>query len=215
LKVIGAGFGRTGTLSLKGALEELGFGPCYHMIETFDREDDKEAWLDAAKGQPVNWKTLLSGYRSTVDWPGCAFYRQLMGVFPEAKVILTVRDPEAWYESVAQTINTRPGAQPPAPDDSLGVRMIRAVVWEGSLQGSFRDKARTIEIFEDHNQEVRESVPKDRLLEFEVKQGWEPLCDFLEVPVPRQPFPRLNERAVFNDPDAFAELVKERVSRPA
>ncbi|SRR5579884_8755 len=209
LRVIGAGFGRTGTMSLKAALEQLGFGPSYHMIENFDRPDRAAFWLDAAEGKPVDWRGFLSGYRATVDWPGCAFYRQLMDAFPKAKVLLSTRDPERWYESVSETIHSRPSAEPPGDDDPVNVRMIRKVVWEGSLQGRFNDRDEAIDIFKRHNAEVQESVPAERLLVYEVKEGWEPLCRFLDVPVPNEPFPHLNDRTTFNDPDSFREMVAE------
>jgi hypothetical protein len=104
MKVIGAGFGRTGTMSLKVALEELGFGPCYHMIELFEHPEHVERWEAAVGGEPVDWEELFSGYQVTVDWPGAAFYKELSERYPEARVILTVRDPERWYESAWNTI---------------------------------------------------------------------------------------------------------------
>lgn len=213
VRIIGAGFGRTGTMSLKGALQELGFDPCYHMIETFERPDKAAIWLQAAQGKPVDWHELLAGYQATVDSPGCRFYRELMDVFPEAKVILTVRDPESWYNSVNGTIHTRPSAQKPRPDDDIRTRMIRAVVWEGSLEGKFTDRAAAVGIFERHIHVVKESVRTDRLLVFDVKEGWEPLCRFLGVDAPQHPFPHLNETKVFNDPEAFDEMVKEMRSQ--
>ena len=104
LKIIGAGFGRTGTLSLKVALEDLGFGPCYHMTEVFQHPEHAKEWLAAAKDQPQDWNKLFAGYQATVDWPGCSFYAELMEVYPDAKVILTVRDPEKWHDSVVNSI---------------------------------------------------------------------------------------------------------------
>jgi hypothetical protein len=207
VQVIGAGFGRTGTLSLKGALQAIGFDPCYHMIETFERPDQCALWLQAERGEPVDWLALLAGYRATVDWPGCRFYRQLMEAFPKAKVILTVRDPESWYDSVNATIHTRPAGREPQRDDDIRTQMVRAVVWEGSLDGRFDDRMAAIDIFRRHIDEVKHTVPADRLLAFEVRQGWGPLCDFLDVERPAAPFPHLNETKVFNDPDAFGEMV--------
>jgi Sulfotransferase domain len=209
LQVIGAGFGRTGTMSLKDALQELGFDPCYHMIETFERPDKCALWLQAEQGDQVDWRKLLAGYRATVDWPGCRFYRQLMGVFPEAKVILTTRDPDSWYDSVNATIHTRPAAQEPRPQDDLRTQMVRAVVWDGSLEGKYDDRAAAIGIFYRHIEDVRQYVPTDRLLVFDVREGWQPLCDFLGVDAPRTPFPHLNEAKVFTDPEAFGEMVAE------
>src|SRR5690242_7699355 len=104
LKVIGAGFGRTGTLSLKVALEELGFGPCYHMIEVFQYPEHAKLWEAATQGKPIDWDQIFANYQATVDWPGCTFYADLMARYPDAKVLLSVRDPETWYESVMSTI---------------------------------------------------------------------------------------------------------------
>ncbi len=105
IKVIGAGLGRTGTLSLKAALEELGFSRCYHMTDVFAHLEHARVWDDAARGLPVDWDTLFQGYQATVDWPGCAFYEEFMRRYPDAKVILSVRDPERWYEA-----RTRPSS---------------------------------------------------------------------------------------------------------
>jgi hypothetical protein len=211
VKIIGAGFGRTGTLSLKNALEQLGFDPCCHMLEVAWRAERARLWLDAAQGMAVDWSQVLAGYQATVDWPGCAFYGELMEAFPDAQVILTVRDPEAWYESARKTINDRPSARPPTPDDTIGTQMIRAVVWQGSMEGAFDDKAKAIDIYNRHNEEVRRRVPADRLLVFEARQGWEPLCDFLGVPVPAGSYPHLNERSVFNDRKKFEFLARQTV----
>ena len=104
LSVIGAGFGRTGTMSLKLALDQLGFGPCYHMTEVFKNPKASGYWEAAADGKPIDWEEVFAGYRSTVDWPGATFYKQLADAYPEAKVILTERDAEAWFESTQATI---------------------------------------------------------------------------------------------------------------
>lgn len=212
IQVIGAGFGRTGTMSLEGALQQIGFDPCYHMIETFDHPQRAAQWLQAEEGLPVDWHEVLAGYRATVDWPGCRFYRQLMEVFPNAKVILTIRDPEAWYTSMSATIHTRPSAQAPRPDEDIRTTMVRAVVWNGSLEGKSDDRGAAIRIFERHIEEVRHYVPPERLLVFDVLQGWQPLCDFLGVETPAGSFPHLNETRVFNDPEAFDLLLKQMQS---
>jgi hypothetical protein len=107
LEVIGAGFGRTGTKSLKAALEELGFDPCYHMSELFGHPEHVELWEAAARGKSVDWNELLGGYRATTDWPACSFYEELMQSYPDAKVILTLRDPNRWYESTYNTVCLR------------------------------------------------------------------------------------------------------------
>lgn len=208
LKVIGAGFGRTGTMSLKTALEELGLGPCYHMIEVFDKPRHVELWQAAGEGKPIDWHELFDGYNSAVDWPTCAFYAQLMQAYPDAKVLLSVRDPERWYESVINTIyGTSRGVigSPLGPDDRTFSRMVNTVIWQGTFGGAFEDKQHALAVFERHIQEVKDRVPADRLLVYDVKEGWEPLCRFLNVPAPTdKPFPRLNDTA------AFQEMVQGR-----
>jgi Sulfotransferase domain len=201
--VIGAGFGRTGTLSVKVALEALGFGPCYHMVEVFEHPEHIPAWQAAAEGAPVDWGTVFAGYRATVDWPGCTFYESLLREYPRARVLLTVRDPERWYESAAATIYqanraaVRAGEEAPAHVPAAG-RMIDTLIWRRTFGGRFEDKAQAIACFERHNREVQERVPAERLLVYDVAEGWAPLCRFLGVPVPEgRPFPHLNDRAAF------------------
>jgi hypothetical protein len=203
IQVIGAGLGRTGTLSLKSALEELGFIKCYHMIEVLARMDDARTWDAASRGEPVDWDRLFDGYRATVDWPGCSFYRELLQQYPEAKVILTVRDPERWYDSAHQTIYFVRHAFPEwtgliFPRMRVFRRMLDRIIWDGMFRGRFEDRAVAIEAFNRHNEQVRRDVPADRLLVYEVREGWEPLCSFLGVPVPEgKPFPHLNDSAEF------------------
>ena len=205
LKVIGAGFGRTGTASLKGALEDLGFAKCYHMQEVFRNPTHAPIWRAAAEGKPVDWDALLEGYQATVDWPGCTFYRELLARNPDAKVILNVRDPDAWYKSMTNTVYR--ASRPSFPRSLVPlfvprlrrfIRMVQVLIWQKTFDNRFDDKAYAVKVFNDHIQEVKKVVPADKLLVYEVKQGWEPLCDFLEVPVPDKPFPRLNDSAAFN-----------------
>ena len=206
MDVIGAGFGRTGTLSLKVALEVLGFGPCYHMTEVFEHPEHVPLWQAAAEGTLPDWAHLFAGYKATVDWPGCSFYEALLRAYPAARVLLTVRDPGRWYESVASTIYAAsrgaigggaPGAEPPPGREAFG-RMIETLIWQGTFGGRFEDREQAIAVFERHNRAVQERVPAGRLLVFDVAQGWDPLCRFLGVDVPAgQPFPHLNDRASF------------------
>lgn len=215
LKVIGAGFGRTGTMSLKAALEELGFDPCYHMSEVFENSSHADRWNAAAIGGRVEWENLLGDYAATVDWPGCSFYEELMEAYPEARVLLSVRDPERWYESTSNTIyNIRRLTTSSKffalvgrlnPRITRVARMVNNLIWEGTFDGRFEDKQYAIEVFNRHNEEVKERVPKDRLLVYEVKEGWEPLCDFLGVEVPETPFPHLN------DSDSFRRMFVRRL----
>jgi Sulfotransferase domain len=195
LEIIGAGFGRTGTMSLKVALEELGFGPCYHMIELFEHFEYVEWWEAAVRGEPVDWEELFRGYRATVDWPGAAFYKELMERYPEARVILTVRDPERWYESAQSTIFDIKDMT-----FSRGFEMARDLAWQRGFR-DVEDRQHMIRAFKRWNEEVKESVPAKRLLIYEAKEGWKPLCDFLGVEVPEgKPFPHLN------DADSFRKM---------
>ena len=205
LRVIGAGFGRTGTLSLKGALEHLGFGPCYHMIEVIDHPEHVDFWQRAAAGAAVDWDEILAGYRAAVDWPACSFYAELAARYPEAKVILTARDPERWYQSAWQTIFPRI-TRPVSPDDALAwvrIRMQRKIVIEQAFGGDIEDREHALAVFRQHVAEVQRAIPPERLLVYRVADGWEPLCRFLERPVPDQPFPHVNAsdefRRRFND----------------
>jgi sulfotransferase family protein len=199
IKVIGAGLGRTGTLSLKMALEELGFVKCYHMTEVLANLEHVRAWDAAARGETIDWEALFQGYQATVDWPGCTFYEELMRRYPEAKVVLSVRDPERWYDSALKTIYYVRHAFPrwmPLFYHRMNDfhRMLDRLVWDGMFLGRFEDKAFAIEVFNRYNEQVRRVVPPDRLLVFEVREGWQPLCAFLGVPVPAgKPFPHVND----------------------
>jgi Sulfotransferase domain len=204
LKVIGAGFGRTGTLSLKSALDELGLGPCYHMVEVNARPEHDAMWLALARGEASDWRPMLKGYASTVDWPTTYFWKELAAANPDAKIILTVRDPEAWYRSAAATIFARMlefetlraetlRANPNAVDPvrRRHMEMVNTIVVEKTF-GGLLDKAHAIAVFNAHNADVRRSVPREKLLIYESGEGWEPLCAFLGVPVPATPYPKVN-----------------------
>ena len=207
MKIIGAGFGRTGTTSLKSALETLGFGPAYHMTEVFTHPGHVGFWEAARRGERVDWESFFSGYELTVDWPAGAFYAELMEAFPEAPVILTIRDPERWYESTRDTIfgmhRISSGPAPFrlafalaglfAPGVTGIARLADEIVWNDTFDGRFEDRSHAIETFHRHNEEVRRHVPPERLLVYDVKEGWGPLCDFLGVEVPDRPFPHLND----------------------
>ncbi|MBV9020949.1 MAG: sulfotransferase family protein [Chloroflexi bacterium] len=212
LKIIGAGFGRTGTFSLKAALEMLGFGPCYHMSEVLAHPQHIERWEAALKGEAIDWQQLFADYQSCTDWPACTFYAELMQAYPEAKVLLSVRDPERWYESARSTIYrvthrsyhiadndtdsiSQGLALPPGARESI--RMISDLVWDRTFDDKFTDKDQAIAVFNRHIEEVKQRVPAKKLLVYNVKEGWEPLCSFLDVAVPEQPFPHLNDRDSF------------------
>ena len=211
MKVIGAGFGRTGTLSVKAALETLGLGPCYHMLTAFERPDHLRQWNTAQRGGTVDWSALFDGFGSTMDWPACDFWEQLTEAYPDAKVVLTVRNPERWYESFRETLAPLWDADSPADGGPTAefreyLELVRSIANE-TFDGRLDDKEHVISSFEKHNREVREKVPADRLLVYEVQQGWEPLCEFLGTDVPENtPFPHLNDRS------SFQEMVRQRLA---
>lgn len=199
MDVIGAGFGRTGTLSLKIALEMLGRGPCMHMVPLLDDPERAALFHRAAEGDSASLDEAFAGYRSTTDWPGTYFWRELTARHPAVRVVLTVRDPQEWYDSAHSTIFQAVSNAPDGPDDAVtaGLGMLRSIVWDGTFGGRFADREHAVRVFEEHNEAVRREVPADRLLVFEVARGWQPLCDFLGVPVPDAPFPRANDGATF------------------
>jgi hypothetical protein len=194
LRVIGAGFGRTGTLSLREALVRLGVGPCGHMRENFEHPERFALWDEALRhktaGEPIDWRPLLDGFQAIVDWPGAYFWREMIAAHPDAKVILTVRDPERWYDSIQATIFSLPDDQ--LPDGP------REIIFTRTFGGLLTDRVWCQAVVAQHNKTVQESIAADRLLVFDVKDGWESLCAFLDVPVPEgEPFPRVNDTASF------------------
>ena len=199
LQVIGPGFGRTGTASLKRALEILGFGPCHHMEEVFPRPEQVEHWVAMVEGRPVDWDAAFAGFTSQVDWPGAHAWRQLAAHFPAAKVVLSVREPESWWRSFSDTIaKALAGAPPDAPPHvHRMVAAARRFVAEQTFGGALDDKDRAITALHRRTEEVRAAIPAERLLVFDVAQGWEPLCRFLGVAVPEGPFPRVNSTEQF------------------
>jgi hypothetical protein len=198
LEVIGAGWGRTGTLSTTLALERLGFGPCHHMLEVFGSETPGHVrgWRALARGEPVDLDGLYAGYRASVDWPGVAFWRELIEAYPTAKVVLTRRPAAEWYDSFAATIRHGLPHQHPGEGDDTAA-MLYEVVVSRSLGGRLDSRAHLLDRYEAHLDEVRSRVPDDRLLDWSVGEGWARLCDFLGVDVPDEPFPRTNDRQEF------------------
>jgi hypothetical protein len=204
MKVIGAGFGRTGTMSLKGALEQLGFGPSFHMIDVARYPELLPQWQAAADGESADWAKVFEGWESTVDWPACTYWEQIWETFPDAKVLLSVREPESWYASCKKSIHA--SAQAAAKGELEGgsvtvspeaMKMINGIIWNGTFDGRFDDKEFALDVYNRHNEDVKSKVPADNLLVYEIKQGWEPLCEFLEVPVPDADMPHLNDAASF------------------
>ncbi len=201
LQVIGAGFGRTGTLSLKYALEKLGFSKCYHMMEVFANDNHVNRWREAARGEPIDWDALFTGYQAAVDWPSCNFWEAQLAQFPEAKVLLSERDPERWYKSVMSTIYPFSLAGRKAQDPAVRARVEMAfeVIWDALFEGRMDDKEHVIGVYLAHNERVKQLVPADKLLVFDPAQGWEPLCTFLDSDVPEEPFPRVNTTAEMHE----------------
>ena len=207
MKVIGAGFGRTGTMSLKAALERLGFGPCFHMIDLIRDPTPLPYWQAAADGEKVDWTEALDGWESTIDWPGCTFWEEMAEIWPDAPVLLSLRDPEAWYRITLNSIHEAKemalrgelqGNTEEAPDPAV-MQMINGLIWKGTFKGRFTDKEFALEVFRRHNEDVKSKVPADRLLVYEIKEGWGPLCDFLGVEVPDEPMPHLNDTESFRN----------------
>ncbi len=210
IEVIGAGLPRTGTLSQKLALEELGLGPAYHWVNVIaDLEHQVEYWERALDGDG-RWEEIFAGHRSSVDWPGGYFYRELMEAYPDAKVLLSVRDPEAWERSFRDTIWTMSYGETVMPLLSRAraeidprwkryLALVDRMFWgpQGTFAAGHAEPAQLIEQMLAHEEAVKRDVPPERLLVWEVGEGWEPLCEFLEVDVPDGPLPHANDRGTF------------------
>jgi Sulfotransferase domain len=199
LRVVGAGLGRTGTHSLKLALEQLLGGPCYHMSELIEREDDTAVWARAVDGEEVDWNAFLSEFSATVDWPACAFWEPIAAAHPDAIVVLSMREsPEAWVASFERTI-AQALQNPVPPDDEAWVerrRMVLSMI-ESTFTPEWRDSDAAKAAYIRHNDRVREGVPAERLVEYRAGDGWEPLCTALGVEIPEAPFPHTNTTADF------------------
>lgn len=197
-------------MSLKHALEDLGFGPCYHMIELTNKPENVVYWEQASRGDTEVLFELFSKFQSVTDFPGCLFYRELLELYPDAKVILTTRNAEDWYSSASKTIfksypNLKQlmviiGGYPFRKRIRLLMRVgwiINKLIFHRTFKFQFKSKKKAIEIYKRHNKSVMEHVPEPQLLVFDISEGWEPLCQFLGVPVPDHPFPITNASAHF------------------
>lgn len=214
VEVIGAGLGRTGTLSLKFALEVLGVGSCYHMVELYaNGRKNLPMWLEAIAGHP-QWDNIFMGYNATTDYPACYFYESLMNYYPDSKVILTLRDADSWFESVSETIF--------ASRRDSGIFGDSGQQFSNFIRKPFdkyiKDKAFMTEYFNTWNQSVIDTVPKDRLLVLSPGDGWQPLCEFLNKPMPNTPYPKVHardQRAKHEDklPAADAEELEARMRK--
>jgi len=208
LQIIGAGYGRTGTMSTFTALNELGF-PCYHMAEVLLNKNNKshiDFWNKVANspaGEQHNWNTVFANYTAAVDNPACCVWQELFRAYPDAKVLLTLhpRGAEAWYESTIDTIYFTESMwqfkvmQAVVPFMRKFGNMSKKLIWGRSHRGTMTNKQKAIDRYNQHIQEVKAIVPPDKLLVFTVDQGWEPLCTFLKVPKPATDFPNVNDRA--------------------
>ncbi|MEM7219593.1 MAG: sulfotransferase family protein [Pseudomonadota bacterium] len=205
MKVIGAGFGRTGTLSLKTALERLGFDKTHHMMEVMRSRQQVALWAQLAAAEDGEapapaWDTVFEGFQATTDFPACVYWAELAEYYPDAKVVLTVRDADSWFNSIDNTIGRVVEAIPTwlkwlVPHVGRHATTVERIVWQKLFHGRQLEREYAKSVFEAHTAAVIERIPADRLLVYEVREGWEPLCRFLDVPVPDEPFPRVNDTA--------------------
>ena len=200
LKVIGSGFGRTGTRSLKDALEQLGFAPCHHMEEVFNNPKQVPVWQAVVAGETVDWHSVYAGYKSQIDWPGSHVWRELSEAFPGAKVIHSQRPDETWWNSFSKTIGKLLAIypemdQPPHVRNMMDAGM--EFIGNRTFGGKFDDREAALAAYHLRAKEVRATIPPERLLVFDVADGWDPLCAFLDVPVPEGPFPHHNVESDF------------------
>ncbi|MEM7407655.1 MAG: sulfotransferase family protein [Pseudomonadota bacterium] len=201
LKLIGAGFGRTGTLSMKLALEQLGLGPCYHMAEVLKNPSHDRHWLAATRGESIDWSDIFASFQATVDWPAAYFWRELLDVYPDAKVLLNVREETSWYKSISNTIlkvlPAPPSEHSKATEEHR--QMTRELILERTFDDRYTDEDHVRSVFRQHNAAVIDAVAPERLLVYQSGDGWEPLCAFLGVDVPDAPYPKTNSTEQFLD----------------
>jgi hypothetical protein len=190
LKVVGAGVGRTGTHSLKVALEQLLGGRCHHMVEIIADPAQAAGWTDAIEGREVDWQQVMDGYVAVVDWPGASFWREISAANPDSLVLLSTRDPESWYRSASNTIFQPMEPRPPGLEEWFGATMPK--LFGTRFSDDLGNATAMMEAFERHNAEVRAGVPAERLLEWTASDGWEPICARLGIAVPDEPFPLTN-----------------------
>jgi len=212
LQIIGAGLGRTGTMTLKLAFEKLGFGPCHHMTEILAHPEQMHFWNRAATGEAVDWEEGYGAYRSTTDWPGASFASELAAYYPDAKVVLSTRDPRAWYESMSATIIRsmhEMGIEGPEVVWDHPMHFGQILIGHRTL-GCDYSAENVMASIERHNEEVIRRIPAERLLVMQSSDGWEPLCNFLGVAIPDEPFPRSNAREDFRVHHEKAQEVSAR-----
>ena len=200
LEVVGACFGRTGTNSLKLALEMLGFDPCHHMFEVRENPDQLPYWEALAQGESVDWREVFADYKACVDWPSAKYWREIAETFPDAPVILSIREPESWIKSVHNTILPAMQSHMEMEDSPRRRRMAMAydLIVRQTFDERMHEAEHAISVYEEHIAAVRRTIPPERLLEFRVSDGWEPLCAFLGRGVPDEPFPLTNTTEQFS-----------------
>jgi hypothetical protein len=196
LEVVGAGLGRTGTKSLQTALNMLGLGPCHHMVEVFAHPESMAQWIEAGAGRP-DWDAIFADYRSMVDYPGAAYWRELAAYYPDAKVLLSVRDPDQWFDSTQATIFAPNGGVDRALEEPNSPMAAFFRSFSGAFNAQIHDREAMTAYFRRHVETVKATIPANRLIVYEVGAGWEPLCAGLGVPVPAEPYPSENSRAEF------------------
>jgi hypothetical protein len=197
LRVVGAGLGRTGTHSQKLALEQLLGGPCYHMIETFGRPDDIPVWHRAINGDLPDWDELFADYRAAVDWPVCAFWRELSGAYPDALILLSTRDVDSWWKSASDTIFQIAAGELSENEINARQQSMALDMLTKRFTPNWLDEDAAKAAFLAHNEAVRSTIPTDRLVEWQPGDGWEPICNALGLPVPDEPYPHVNTTADF------------------
>ena len=209
LEVIGSGFGRTGTMSLKAALEKLGFGPCHHMAELIEDPARLPPWRAALRGETPDWDAVFADYRSAVDWPAAHYWRALADRYPDAKIVHTTRDPDRWWTSFQDTVGAviRKAGMGPGCEE---MRNVPELIHEMAVRQTFRstvdDKAAAVAALEARDAEVRAFPDPDRVLVFDVREGWGPLCAFLGVDAPDGPFPHANST------DDFLTVIRAKLA---
>lgn len=210
LKVIGAGLGRTGTMSLKLALERLLGGPCYHMIELFDHlKEHTPLWHAAARGESVNWDQVFDGYVAAVDEPASIMWQQISDYYPDALVILSVRNPASWWKSANDTILKVKQEPPPVGDpDRVAWHSMVMAMYENLHTNGVHDPELTQQSFMAHIERVKAGIAPARLLIWQAGDGWEPICTALKLPIPDEPFPHSNTT------EEFLARVVEKIQHP-
>ncbi|HJO93729.1 MAG TPA: sulfotransferase [Victivallales bacterium] len=196
IRLVGAALPRTGTVSIKTALKIIGFGNCYKMEELFQKPKDLPYWLSVFEGNDIPFSQLLNNYDAILDLPGCLVIDKLINYYPNAKVILTIRNPEEWYNSIINTIY--PTVYMPVHNNIPIFEFIRKYFFDEFLKNSIKDKDKVIKVCEDYYNKVRDIVPRKNLLEYNVTEGWKPLCEFLGYDIPQEVFPYKNTKKDFN-----------------